>query len=124
MDDLVDFTSLGPENMTRLAKDFMRTSLIPCPTHPAWQVEKEYADKVSEVASRTGRSPTRLSSQDAAILAETFRKVSFHHKAFPHLLKPPVVRAWTTIPRARTTVTHGSDFMSTPSSVDHKSFPM
>jgi len=36
--------------MTRLAKDFMRTSLVPCPAHPEWQVEKGYADEVSEVA--------------------------------------------------------------------------
>jgi len=93
MDDLVGFASLRPENMTRLAKDFMRTSLVPCPTHPDWQVEKKYADRVSEVASRTGRSPTSLSSQDAAVLAETFREVSFHHQTFPHPLKPPVVRA-------------------------------
>jgi len=92
MDNLVDFTSLGPENMTRLAKDFMRTSLAPCPTHSFWQVEKEYADRISEVASRTGRSPTSLSSRDVAVLAETFHKVSFHHKTFPHLLKLVVVR--------------------------------
>jgi len=75
MDDLVDFASLGPENMTRLAKDFMRTSLVPSPAHPQWEVEKKYADRVSKVASRTGRSPTSLSSRDAAVLAETFREV-------------------------------------------------
>jgi len=78
MDDLVDFASLGPEKMARLAKDFMRTSLVPCPTYPQWQVEKEYVDKVSEVASRTGRSPTSLSLRDAAVLAEMFYQVSFH----------------------------------------------
>ena len=93
MDDLVDFVSLGPENMTRLAKDFMRTSLVPCPTRPQWQVEREYADRVSEVASRTGRSPTSLSSRDAAVLAKSFRKVFFQHQTFPHSLRPPVVRA-------------------------------
>jgi len=92
MDDLVDFAAFGPEKMTRLAKDFMRTSLVPCPTDSSWQVEKEYADRVSEVASRTGRSPTSLSSWDVAVLAETFHKVSFHYQAFPHPLKPPVVR--------------------------------
>jgi len=92
MDDLVDFASLGPEKMTILAKDFMRTSLVPCPTHSQWQVEKEYADRIFEVASRTGRSPTSLSSEDTAVLAETFQKVSFHHKTFPHLLKLVVVR--------------------------------
>jgi len=93
MDDLVDFASLGREDMTRLGKDFMRTSLVPCPTYPEWQVEKDYADKVSEVASRVGRSPTSLSPQDAAALAETFHKVFFHHQTFPHPLKPPAVRA-------------------------------
>jgi len=93
MDDLVDFASLDPDKMTRLAKDFMRTSLVPCPTHRDWQVEKRYADRVSEVASRTGRSPTSLSSGDAAILAETFSKVSCHHQAFSRPLKPLLVRA-------------------------------
>jgi len=93
MDDLVDFASLGPEKMTRLAKDFMRTSLVPCPAETSWQVEKRYADRVSEVASRTGRSPTCLSSSDVAVLVETFREVLFNHQTFPHLLKPPVVRA-------------------------------
>jgi len=93
MVDLVDFTSLGPENMTRLGKDFMRTSLIPSPTHPAWQVEKDYADRVSEVALRTGRSPTSLSARDAAVLAETFQMVSFYHKTFPCPLKLSMVRA-------------------------------
>jgi len=90
--DLVDFASLGPEKMTRLGKDFMRTSLVPCPTHPAWQVEKEYADRISEVASRTGRSPTSLSSQDVTVLAETFHRVSFHRETFPYHLKLVMVR--------------------------------
>jgi len=93
MDDLVDFISLGPEKMTRLVKDFMRTSFVPCPRHPQWQVEGEYALRVFKVASRTGRSPTSLSSRDAAVLAETFRKVRFNHQTFPPPLKLLVVRA-------------------------------
>jgi len=93
MDDLVDFISLGPEKMTRLAKDFMRTSFVPCPRHPQWQVEGKYAVRVYEVASRTGRSPTGLSSWDVLILAETFHKVCFNHQTFPPPLKLLVVRA-------------------------------
>jgi len=93
MDDSVDFASFGPENIVILGKDFMRTSLVPCPTHPEWEMEKEYADRISEVASRVGRSPASLSSQDAATLAETFHKVFFHHQTSPHPLKLPVVRA-------------------------------
>jgi len=92
MNDLVDFASLGPENMTRLTKDFMRTSLVPCPKDPAWQVGEEYTDRVSEVASRTGRSPTSLSSRDATVFAETFHKVYLHHQTFLHPLKLSVVR--------------------------------
>jgi len=92
MDGLVDFASLGPGRMTRLAKDFMRTSFVLCPTHPDWQVEEEYVDSVSKVASRTGRSPTSLSSQDVTVLAETFHKVSFHHQAFRQPLKPLFIR--------------------------------
>jgi len=93
MDDLVGFASLGPEKMTRLAKDFMRTSLVPCPTYSFWQVEMEHADKVSEVVSRTGRFPTTLSSRDVAVLAETFHRVFFLRQSLRHPLKPLLVRA-------------------------------
>jgi len=92
MDDLVDFASLGPENLAKLGEDFMRTFLVLSPTHPRWQIEKHYTDRVSEVVPRAGRSPTSLSSRDATVLAETFHKVSFHHQTFPRSLKPPVVR--------------------------------
>jgi len=82
MGGLVDFTSLGPEILTKLGEDFVRALSVPNPMLHWALGEKDYADRISEVVSRASRSPTGLSSRDATELAETFRKACFCHQTF------------------------------------------
>jgi len=89
VDDLVDFTSVAPEILTKLGEDFVRALSVPNPELHWVQREQDCADRISEVVSRTRTSPTGVSSRDATVLAETFHEVYLHNQIFPRSLKPP-----------------------------------
>jgi len=88
MGDLVDFTSLGPDVLTKLGEDFVRALSVPNPMLFWSKGEKDCVDRISKVVSRARKSPMDLSSRDATLLAETFHEVCLHNQVSPRHLKP------------------------------------
>jgi hypothetical protein len=80
--DLVDFTELGSESLTRLGEDLLHAFFILHlnPLRLAMAADRKYISSISDVISRDGTSPTSISPAEAAVLAETFGKVYFPFK--------------------------------------------
>lgn len=85
MGELVDFPSLGTENLIGLGEDFMRALPFVARDPSRSRMEEEWISSISGAVSRATTS-TSLSSQDAVALAETFSHVrSSSTKPRPHL---------------------------------------
>ena len=84
-DDPVDFHSLSHENLIRLGEYFL--CVFSSLRQDGWEFPTEtfeFMSSVSDLMPRGGAS-TGLSSADATVLAEMFRKVTY-----PHYPPPPV----------------------------------
>jgi hypothetical protein len=97
--DSVRFPVVGPENLVRLAEDSLRvysTLLRLEPSYGDVEADRECISSISGLTSRDATSPTRLSSAEAAVLAEMFHQVLFPFWIFLSL-RPLVdrLRDWT-----------------------------
>jgi len=79
---LVVFPPLGSEDLIRLGEDLLHVYPI---YYKDSKPEEETISSISDLISRGKTSPTGLSSADATVLAETFRKVT------PPLPNPPSI---------------------------------
>jgi len=79
MDDLVEFPSLGSEDLIRLVEDLLHVDPIYC-EHGEYVVNGADVSSVSNVISRAENYPTDLSSEEATALSEAFRKVPLPHQ--------------------------------------------
>jgi len=127
-EDSVEFPSVGLENLIRLGEDLLRVASVPDAIlrYPIMDEDCQDILSISDLISRNGTSTTGLSSEEAAVLEGTFRKVDFPRWIFPQSLTLRVVRSYraylsshSSIPRC----TYGSDFIRMLSSADRESSP-
>ena len=107
--DLVEFPPLSPENLVRLGEDLLQACSIYNQIRHIPPRDKNRSS-ISALISRGKASPTGLSSEGAAALAENFRKVPLPHQITSQCLTYLVVRPY---PDGGTRVTiqaRGPDF--------------
>lgn len=70
----INFALLGPENLVRLGEDFARALPLVIRDPPRSRMEEGWIDSITEAVSKDEPLKTRVSPQEAAMLAETFRQ--------------------------------------------------
>jgi hypothetical protein len=125
-DALIGFPPVGHENLIRLTEELLYTFPV-LPLDSEWLATlKSVQEYICDVISKDETSPASLSSVDVVALVEKFYEVYFPATSFPqHLKLPPVRPSQPYHPPCYTPhFACGSDFIHTPSSLNHKSSKM
>jgi len=93
-DYLVQFPTLGSEDLVRLGEDLLHVYPISYKDWSDHLQNETYVSLISNVISRAKTSPTGLSSEEATALTEIFRKVPLHRQIPSRCLTSLVVRLY------------------------------
>jgi len=107
--DLVEFPPLSPENLIRLGEDLLHVCSIYNQIRYIPPQDKNRSS-ISALISRGKKSPTGLSSEGAAALAEIFLEVPLPHQITSQCLTHLVVRPYPDRGTRVTIRARGPDF--------------